>query len=296
MGEAEASNASSGTKETNDPFRFRSRCSFERRASRPLTDPFARMLRYSLPRDDIHVAPPPPSAPTDKPDPPEVLARVNESLGLVEKLAHQMRRQISSGLALDDLVSYGREGLLLAARNFDETRGVPFRCYASLRVRGAMMDGLRATGTLPRRAYKRMKMLEAAAEMQAALVEEDAARPVTDAASADDRVGSYAAQIATVMALRVVGGIVPEPQPQEEPPLSPEDLVARREMADKMRASIDRLPEQEKRLVLRHYFDEVTIEDAAREISLSKSWGSRLHARAIEFLTRDLKRAGIREP
>ena len=48
----------------------------------------------------------------------------------------------------DDLVSFGREGLLDAARRYDESRGVPFRVYASFRVRGATYDGVRRTSAL----------------------------------------------------------------------------------------------------------------------------------------------------
>ena len=83
-------------------------------------------------------------------DPPEVLARVREGLDLVDLLARQMRRQIGASVQVDDLASAGREALVLAARGFDASRGVPFRRWANLRVRGAMIDAARSTG-LPRR-------------------------------------------------------------------------------------------------------------------------------------------------
>ena len=59
----------------------------------------------------------------------------------------------------------------------------------------------------------------------------------------------------------------------------------------RVREAIAERPEQERVLLTRHYFDDVTFEEAARELGLSKSWASRLHSRAIEGLARSLKRA-----
>src|SRR5580704_10611047 len=70
-------------------------------------------------------------------DPPAVLDRVREGLPLVNIICHQLRRQIGSVVRMDDIVSYGREGLLAAARSFDPMRGVPFRRWANIRVRGS---------------------------------------------------------------------------------------------------------------------------------------------------------------
>lgn len=222
---------------------------------------------------------------------------MNSALDLVDKLAAQIRRQISRAIPAEELTSYGREGLLTAARTFDASRGVPFRCWATLRIRGTMIDGLRSTGALPRRTYRRLRALEAADTLQGALVEDDAAKPTPDARAADSRLEQYIAGLATAMAVGFVtsahGDMADVEHDRED---SPEALVGRAQVVAQMRESIARLPDNERRLVERHYFDGLTMDEAAREIGLSKSWGSRLHARAIEFLARDLKRSGIRQP
>jgi len=56
------------------------------------------------------------------------------------------------------------------------------------------------------------------------------------------------------------------------------------------KAAIERLAETERKLVELHYFGDQTIDEAAASLGLSKSWGSRLHARAIEALARELRR------
>ena len=74
---------------------------------------------------------------------------------------------------------------------------------------------------------------------------------------------------------------------------SAEDLLARAETVAAVRAAMADLPDQERHLVQRHYFDDVRFDLAAQEIGLSKSWASRLHGRAIESMTRHLKRAKV---
>src|SRR5258708_5557012 len=93
----------------------------------------------------------------NEPDSPEVLSRFNAEQELVDINARQLARRLErASVTIDDLRSFGHEGLLQAARNFDASRGVPFRRWANLRIRGAMIDGVRQFGTLPRRVYREL--------------------------------------------------------------------------------------------------------------------------------------------
>jgi RNA polymerase sigma factor (sigma-70 family) len=74
---------------------------------------------------------------------------------------------------------------------------------------------------------------------------------------------------------------------------SPEEAVANAELLARIRAAIAERPEAERRLLERHYFEDVNFEETARELGLSKSWASRLHSRAIEGIAKALKRGGI---
>jgi RNA polymerase sigma factor for flagellar operon FliA len=227
-------------------------------------------------------------------DSPDVAARIRDGLSLVATIASQVKRQIRLDMSREELASFGHEGLLGAARSYDPTRGVPFPAWAALRVRGAMIDGVRASGTLPRRLYQQLRALESADATQDALVEENAARPPASPADADDRLNEYLANIATAMALGIVATVSHEQASDADALVnSPEAIVGDAEVADAMRAAIARLPDAERKLVERHYFGEVTLDEAAREIGLSKSWGSRIHARAIEMIARDLKRSRV---
>ena len=231
-------------------------------------------------------------SPTRPPDPPEVEARVRASLDLVGRIAAQLRRNAHRvSIAPEDVTSFGNEGLLLAARTFDASRGVPFRAWATIKIRGAMIDGIRSVGAVPRHVLRELRAQEAADQVLAGRIEEDTASPCTSAESADARLHQYLSEMATAMAVSLGAG----GSSQKDAPRTPEDDAAGAELMGAVRAAVSRLPHAEKSLVERHYFGDATLEEAARELGLSKSWGSRLHTRAIEALTRDMKRNRISE-
>jgi RNA polymerase sigma factor for flagellar operon FliA len=225
-------------------------------------------------------------------DSPEVLARFHAELDLVDIAAKQIVRRMGSLVTLDDLRSFGREGLLQAARTFDPARGVPFRRWANLRIKGAMLDGARQWGTLPRRVYRELQGLEAGDRMLEAYDEEDAASPAATAEVADDRLTTYLAGIATAIA---VGTMMAAPRENVDPDgrdVTPEDLLGEAQLMARVKAIVALLPVQERTLVERHYFGGQTLDEAAASLGLSKSWGSRLHARAIESIGEELRRTG----
>jgi len=227
------------------------------------------------------------AAPT--PDSPQVLARFQAELDLVDLNARQVARRLAAAVTLDDLRSFGREGLLLAARSFDETRGVPFRRWANLRIRGAIIDGVRQWGGMPRRVYRELRAMEGADRVQEVYDEEDAASPCATAADADARLSTYLAGIATAIA---VGTMSAAPRANIDPEgrdVTPEDLVGNAELIARVKAIVAKLPDAERTLVQRHYFAGETLDQAAASLGLSKSWGSRLHARAIDAIARELR-------
>jgi RNA polymerase sigma factor FliA len=223
-------------------------------------------------------------------DPPAVLDRVREGLPLVNIICHQLRRQIGSVVRMDDIVSYGREGLLAAARSFDPMRGVPFRRWANIRVRGSVIDGIRASSTLPRSVYSRLRSADAPARTQEGPRGEASHGTDRSAEDADRRLDEYLASAATAIALGFSGAPVEIGEPTDRSPTAEERLV-RGELLIAIRNAIGELPDVERTLLQRHYFEGVTFEQAAAELGLSKSWASRLHARAIQAVTRSLKRS-----
>jgi RNA polymerase sigma factor FliA len=222
-------------------------------------------------------------------DTPEILARFHAEIDLVDIVARQMARRIAPAITVDDLRSFGREGLLQAARTFDESRGVPFRRWANVRIRGAMLDGVRQWGELPRRVYRELRALEAGDHILEAYDEEDAAGPAKTPEEADARLTAYVAGIATAIAMGTMVAAPGAGADAEGRDATPEELVGSAELIARVRAAMVGLPDRERELLELHYFGDETLDAAAASLGLSKSWGSRLHARAIERIARALR-------
>ena len=168
-------------------------------------------------------------------------------------------RGMGGAVELDDLRSFGREGLLDASRKFDSGRGVPFRAYANFRVRGAIIDGIRSFAQLPRRAYERLNGMSAALKVSEGEADDVFSAPGgATRAQADQALGDHLAAMAAAIS---VGLIAPSAvgedgeQVQVSVTDSPEDAVARAQLLAAVQSAIAELPEEEATLVRRHYLE-----------------------------------------
>ena len=80
---------------------------------------------------------------------------VRQYTPLVRRIAHQMVAKLPANVELDDMIQAGMMGLMDAICRYEESQGTQFEVYASQRVRGAMLDELRANDWLPRSARHR---------------------------------------------------------------------------------------------------------------------------------------------
>ncbi|MCU1279227.1 MAG: polymerase, sigma 28 subunit, SigD/FliA/WhiG, partial [bacterium] len=101
--------------------------------------------------DDLLAAAPANDVHRSSPDDPVA------GMGLVRQIAASVARRLPSHVDRDELVSLGALGWVEARTRFDATRGVPFAGFAATRIRGAILDGLRAVDTLSRADRKRAK-------------------------------------------------------------------------------------------------------------------------------------------
>jgi RNA polymerase sigma factor FliA len=229
-------------------------------------------------------------------DPPEVLERFESALDMADSIARQIRRAIGPSAALEELVSYGQEGLLEAARRYDPGRGVPFRAYATYRVRGAILDGVRAAASLPRRVHERLRGVEAFSLYSEGAVE-DLHAAVPKGAGPADAERALAEHLAAMATAIAVGLVAPAARDEHGARTtvaqadSPEQAVAQAELLSLVREHIAELPDAEAELVRRHYLEGERFDEVARDLGLSKSWASRLHTRAIGRLSKRMRGA-----
>ena len=228
------------------------------------------------------------------PEASEELARFESALDLVEAIARRIGREVGASAELGELLSYGREGLLDAARRFDPSRGVPFRGYASFRVRGAIIDGVRKSARLPRRTHERLNGLLAATRTSEGAYEDALAPPAPGATPADAEraLGEHLAAMATAVAVGLLATTGYSDEGERVPVTTAdnaEDALGRAELLAVVRSAIGELPAEEQALVRRHYLGGERFDHVAAELGLSKSWASRLHTRAIKRLTEKLR-------
>lgn len=219
-------------------------------------------------------------------------ARVTENLDLCDHVARQMMSHVGSDIPFEELQGIAREALTVAARGFDESRGVPFRRYANLRVKGGVIDGIRQRGALPRRVYKALRALESANFVQEALVEDQAGAPTPTPEEADAKVGQYLNQAAVAMAMSFLSiRSIDKALDVADTEGTPEEQVTRAELLSKMEDAMKGLSKEEAAVIQGHYYEGKTVAEIGRELGLSKSWACRIHARAIEEIS---SRLGIR--
>lgn len=216
------------------------------------------------------------------------------NLALVDQIAWQVIRTVDNRLDFSELQSFGMEGLLVAARRFDPAKGVPFRGYAAFRVRGAMIDGVRKNGALPRRTHQKLKALEVATDFAENTAEERLGQPALGQTSADAQhaLDDYLARVATAMAVGLLATTArsEDGQTTTVSPAEPADeALAHAQMLQLVQAQIEKLPHEERELLQRHYFRGERFDQVAEGLGLSKSWASRLHSRAVGRLTQHFR-------
>lgn len=206
---------------------------------------------------------------------------VKEYEGFVRALALQTRSQLALDTAVEDLVAFGYQGLLEARQRFDASKGVAFKSFAHYRVRGAILDGVRAMARLPRRAYARLRAAEALDQLSEANADGQGAANRPAGASTETKLRSIDAILGRVAAAYTVA-VSAEDAAQGAG--SPEEALLHEERLTHMRAALHKLPERERHMIEGHYFHGKRFDVLSTELGISKSWGSRVHAHALDLL------------
>lgn len=228
---------------------------------------------------------------------PDTDALVEQHRSYVRALAVEIKQSVPAAIDLDDLVAYGQLGLLEAAGRFDPRRGVAFTTFSYYRIKGAIYDGLRAMGYFSRsaRANQTARFAAHADSLLQSAADDEGSRAEATANVEDD--------IASVQTL--IDGLIPayllSLGSDEVPDVADPNATsaARIEHADMVRLVLElktELPADEQELLDLIYFKHVSMTDVATRFSISKSWVSRLHARAIKHLRERLEERGVIRP
>jgi len=199
----------------------------------------------------------------------------------VRSLASQVRKQFSGSIGLEELLAYGQVGLLEAAQRFDPKVGANFLTFAHYRIKGAIFDGLRKMGVLK---GAESRAAERANAYMGSKHDQDMSNPGSSTHDDVNSISNAVTGLAMVFATSLEGT---EGLQVVDEQLGADEKLELEQMRRRGRAAIEKLPEKERKLLEGYYFQQKTLEEAGAAIGQSKSWASRLHARAVEQL-RDL--------
>jgi RNA polymerase sigma factor for flagellar operon FliA len=156
---------------------------------------------------------------------------------------------------------------------------VAFKSFAYYRVRGAILDGVRAMARLPRRAYARLRAAEALDQASEQNGQQQGAAPRPP--SVEGTLRSIDSILGRVAAAYTVAVTVED---AEQGAGSPEEALLHEERLALMRSAVAKLPERERHMIEGHYFHGKRFDVLSAELGISKSWGSRVYAHALDLL------------
>ncbi len=208
---------------------------------------------------------------------------------LVKLVAGRLSMYLGYNVEYDDLVGYGIFGLIDAIDKFDYGKNVKFETYASLRIRGAILDQIRKMDWIPRSLRQKQKKIDAAmskieAETGKAATDEEIAAELgisldelnnwqgqakmTNLVSLDE----FTEEGTETAKMEAVGNARFE---------HPEEAVEKEELKKMIVEALDTLTEKEREVVVLYYYEEMTLKEISMVLEVSESRVSQLHTKAL---------------
>lgn len=228
---------------------------------------------------------------------PEIREKlIIEYAPLVKLVAGRLSMYLGYNVEYEDLVSYGIFGLIDAIDKFDSMKEVKFETYASLRIRGSILDQIRKMDWIPRTIRQKQKQIDAAIKE----VEAATGRTATDeeiagklGISAEDYLGWQSQmKITGVVSLNEFmesGSEVPAEQHNQNRFDEPEAVIEKAELKEMLTKALELLTEKEKKVILLYYYEDLTLKEISNILEVSESRISQLHTRALQKMKGRMK-------
>ncbi|MCR4694233.1 MAG: FliA/WhiG family RNA polymerase sigma factor [Pseudobutyrivibrio sp.] len=207
---------------------------------------------------------------------------------LVKIVAGRLCMYLGNTVEYEDLCSYGIFGLIDAIDKFDLAKDVKFETYASLRIRGSILDQIRKMDWIPRTVRQRQRQIDdAIKDIEAA----------TGHAATDEEVAAHLnitsdeyikwqsqLNITNVVSLNEFVEAGNEPVMEAEHNshfIQPEDNISKQELSEKLKEALDLLTEKERNVILLYYYEDLTLKEISLTLEVSESRVSQLHTKAL---------------
>ena len=214
---------------------------------------------------------------------------------LVKLVAGRLSMYLGYNVEYEDLVSYGIFGLIDAIDKFDFSKEVKFETYASLRIRGAILDQIRKMDWIPRTLRQKQKKIDIAMKE----IEAESGKTASDEEIAN-RLGIEEVEfqdwqsqmkITNVVSLNEYleqGSEIPYEKNSPVKFTAPEDFMEKAELKEKLKDALELLTEKEKKVILLYYYEELTLKEISHILEVSESRISQLHTKGLMKMKKKL--------
>lgn len=205
-----------------------------------------------------------------------------EHTSLVKKIALHMKRRLPSHIELDDLMQSGYIGLLEAKQNYKDNMGTSFDTFASIRIRGAIIDSLRKTSWCNRTVTKNMRLInEVISKLEQRHQKSPTSEEIANEMGVDiDEYQKICQQISLSNVLNI-DMINEEETLSFDSKVTPLESTEREEMLAMIKGILTTLPEREQLVLSLYYVDEFTFKQIAEILDLTEARICQLHSQAI---------------
>ncbi len=224
---------------------------------------------------------------------------VKKFIPLVKYIASRVIIGKSKYIDYEDLVGYGMIGLMDAIKKFDETKGMKFSTYASIRIKGAMIDQIRKDSPISKGAMDKLNRYNLTVDkLQSELLREPSSHEVAEdmGISLHDlsEIENYINYISIVSLedlifsdeddIPLIGTIEDDKSP------SPEKFYEEKEQLEFLTKAIEMLKEKDRQVLTLYYYESLTLKEIGKILNVSESRVCQLHSRAIIHLRSTLQK------
>lgn len=212
-----------------------------------------------------------------------------EYAGLVKLVAGRLSMYLGYNVEYDDLVGYGTFGLIDAVDKFDYSKGVKFETYASLRIRGAILDQIRKMDWIPRSIRQKQRKMDTAYHN----LELKYGRMANDEEIAEeleisvDELETWQNQTKITNIISLDEFMEQGTESKVEQGLTadfdqPDKIYEKQELKDILIKTLESLTEKEKKVIILYYYEELTLKEISHILEVSESRISQLHTKALQ--------------
>ncbi len=207
---------------------------------------------------------------------------------LVKIVAGRLSMYLGYNVEYDDLVGYGIFGLIDAIDKFNAQKDVKFETYASLRIRGSILDQIRKMDWIPRTVRQKQKKLDEAIKR----IEMKTGKNATDEELAaevgitDDELLIWQSQLKITNVVSLNEFVEQGSEPIMDAKgnshfIHPEDKIEENELKEVLKDTLETLTEKERKVIEFYYYEELTLKEISKILGVSESRISQLHTKAL---------------